>query len=161
MYNISNYSSKYNKTNSNFRKEENCKVQIQIEPNMSLYKPKKTKVQLFNYNYPISNESCSLDLCQSLISKQKTKLSTQFLSISKNNNNNNNNNNNSKFLNNFENNKDTKGINEATNSDINKNVNISTTNKLNNANSFVNINNKAKKKKRLLKIKKSNYSSSI
>ena len=88
LYNISDYNNKYNKTNNYFRKEENSKVQIQtqIDPNISLSKPKTRKVQLFNYNYPISNESGSLDLCQSLISKQKTKLSTQFLSISNNNN---------------------------------------------------------------------------
>ena len=156
LYNISDYNNKYNKTNNYFRKEENSKVQIQtqIDPNFSLSKPKTRKVQLFNYNYPISNESGSLDLCQSLISKQKTKLSTtQFLSLSNNNNSLSNNSNsriifNSKFLNNFENNK---GTNEISKSDINRNININT----------VNINKTDKKKKTHFKLKKFNYISSI
>ena len=166
LYNISDYNNKYNKTNNYFRKEENSKVQIQtqIDPNFSLSKPKTTKVQLFNYNYPISNESGSLDLCQSLISKQKTKLSTHFLSLSNNNNNSLSNNSNSriifnsKFLNNFENNK---GSNEISKSDINRNININTVNKLSNINSFANINKTDKQKKTHLKLKKFNYSSSI
>ena len=169
LYNISDYNNKYNKTNNYFRKEENSKIQIQtqIDSNISLSKPKNTKVKLFNYNYPISNESGSLDLCQSLISKQKTKLSTtQFLSLSNNNNNSLSNNSNSriifnsKYLNNIENNKITIEISK---SDINRNTNtnIKTVNKLNNINSLVNINKTDKKKKTHFKLKKFNYISSI
>ena len=168
LYNISDYNNKYNKTNNYFRKEENSKIKIQKQKdsNISLSKPKTTKVQLFNYNYPISNESGSLDLCQSLISKQKTKLSTtQFLSLSNNNNSLSNNSNsriifNSKYLNNIENNKITI---EVSKSDINRNTNtnIKTVNKLNNINSLVNINKTDKKKKTHFKLKKFNYISSI
>ena len=161
LYNIINYNSKYNKTNNYFRKEENIKLQIEQSKSLPKKRHNELKAKLSNYNYPITNESGSLDLCQ-----QKTKLNSQLLSISNNNNNNNNNNSlsnnsnsrimfNSKFWNFFENNK---GLNEFSKSDIKNNIDINTINKLNNAYSLTNI---TQKRKNPLKIKKCKYSNSI
>ena len=76
----SNSSTKFNITNYNFRKEESIKVQNSINPNRTTQKNIKNDLsqKLFNYYYPISNGSSSLDILQSLISKPKAKRKSIF-----------------------------------------------------------------------------------
>ena len=153
IYNISKYHNKFN-NRDNPLKEEDKKIQINIVPSRNIPKinPKDFSGKLFNYYYPILNESNSLDLCQSLITKPKTKRSTQLLSISNNNNNSLTNNSNSKiifnsqFLNIFENNKT---LNENSKSEIKNNKTI--------ASQLKNINTYKKK----IKFKKFKFSKSI
>ena len=140
------YINKFNNTYNFFQEKAST--------NQSRNKSKMNHTDLtrkfYNYNYPITTESNSIDFCQSLISKHKTKISTQLLSSNNNINNSLTNNSsgriifNSKFLNNFENN-----INENSKSQI-KNNNI---NQLNN--------DLLKENNVLIKSKKMKYSSSI
>ena len=154
--NESIYNKKFNKTNNYFKKEENFLVQTRFPIKQSRNYRKINHYdlsgKLVNYNYPIQNESTSQDFCQSLMSKYKTKLSTQIFSMSNNNNNSITNTSNSriifnsKFLNNFENNKT---INEISKSETKKNKNI--VNELNNTS--------YKKKNSKLRIKKFKFNS--
>ena len=157
--NESIYNKKYNKTNNFFKKEENILVQTQFPVKQSRNYRKLSNNDLTgkfaNYNYPIQNESTSQDFCQSLMSKYKTKLSTQIVSMTNNNNNNNSITNtsnsriifNSKFLNNFENNKT---INTDSKSEIKKTKNL--------VNEIINTSDK-KKKTNKQKIKKFKFNS--
>ena len=111
----------YNNIKINYTKDSEEKIHKNIQKTTQTDSAKK----LFNYNYPISNESYTLDLFNSLISKNKTKKNTPFLSISNNNNSLSNNSNsriifNSKFLNNFDN----KNINNYSKSENKNNKNI-------------------------------------
>lgn len=118
-----------NKTYNYIPKEEN-KKNILLGQNVN--KPNINQIdasgKLNNYNYPISNAN-TIDFCHSLISKNKTKISTQLLSSKSNSNNILNNIRNRKvfnsiYLSNFDNNKK---INENSQSKI-KNNNINQTN---------------------------------
>lgn len=153
IFNISNYHKKFYNLNNPFKKEDDKKIQIDIIPSRNIPKInlKDFSGKLFNYYYPISNESNSIDLCQSLISKHKTKRSTQLLSISNNNNSLTNNSNsktifNSKFLNIYENNKT---LNENSKSENKNNKHITS--------QIININDYKKK----IKFKKFKNSKSL
>ena len=119
---------KENKKNNFYIKNEDNKIQIQEIQSKNISNNTQTSLvrKLYNYNYPIVNELYTLDLCHSLISKNKTKRNTQLLSTSNNNNISLSNNSNSRiilnsqFLNNF----DSKNITTNSKSEIKKSKNI-------------------------------------
>ena len=121
-------SKNYNNINNFYTKKEDNKIQSQEIQSKNISNTTQTALlrrKLNNYNYPIVNELYTLDLCHSLISKNKTKRNTQLLSTSNNNNSLSNNSNsriilNSQFLNNF----DSKNITINSKSEIKKSKNF-------------------------------------
>ena len=84
---INSYNKKYEYNSSIVKKGESNKMQN--PSGQSRNSPKNTQTdlssKLFNYNYPISNNNSSLDICQSLISKHISKRNSKLLSNSNNN----------------------------------------------------------------------------